>query len=99
MENRILLGVVEGTIASVAVRGSQTLDHVLIDGVYTFKPYRRRGLAKRLVAALARQASGRKQVASTIVGTKNEPMLALLNELGFLVTADYLVVTSKPKSN
>lgn len=99
MENRILLGVVEGTIASVAVRGSQTLDHVLIDGVYTFKPFRRRGLAKRLVAALARQASGRKQVASMIVGNQNEPMLALLNELGFLVTADYLVVTLKPKSN
>ncbi|MCX6647342.1 MAG: GNAT family N-acetyltransferase [bacterium] len=94
-EKRVLLCVVEGAIAAVAIRGSQTLDRVLIDGVYTFKPYRRRGLSRRLITALARQGSSRGQVASVIVGKKNDGALALLDSLGFIPTAEYLVVTMK----
>lgn len=95
VEKRILLCVVEGAVAAAIIRGSQTLDRVLIDGVYTFKPYRKRGLARTLITALARQASSRGQVASVIVGKKNSGALALLDSLGFLPTADYLVVTMK----
>jgi predicted GNAT family acetyltransferase len=90
-ENRILLGIQEGTIASVAQRGATTLDSVSIVGVYTFKPYRRRGMAEGLVAALARQAAGRDQVAGAIVGKDNAPMLALLEGLQFNKTTEYLV--------
>jgi GNAT superfamily N-acetyltransferase len=90
-ENRILLGIVEGTVASVAIRGPATLDRVLIDGVYTFRAFRGRGLAKKLVAALAQQAEGRNQTAAVVVGTKNKPMIALLEELDFHKTADYLI--------
>jgi len=90
-ENRILLGIVEGTVASVAIRGPGTLDRVLIDGVYTFKSFRGRGLARKLVAALAQQAEGRNQTAAVVVGTKNKPMIALLEELDFHKTADYLI--------
>ena len=97
-EKRILLCVIEGAVAAVIIRGSQTLDRVLIDGVYTFKPYRRRGLARRLITALARQASSRGQVASVITGKKNKSALDLLDSLGFLPTADYLVVTLKSRS-
>lgn len=90
-ENRILLGIVEGTVASVAIRGPSTLDRVLIDGVYTFRSFRGRGLARRLVAALTQQAQGRGQTAAAIVGADNGPMIALLEELDFHKTADYLI--------
>ncbi len=90
-ENRIFLGVVEGTIASVAIRGAETLDHVLIAGVYTFKAFRRRGLARKLVAAMAARAAGRGKSAAMIVGKDNMPMLALADELKFYKTADYTI--------
>jgi len=92
-ENRIMLNVVEGTVASVAIRKAETLDHILIEGVYTFKPFRRRGLAKKLVAALARQGVGKSQSAVTVVGRDNRPMLSLLDYLQFTPTADYNIVT------
>ncbi len=92
VENRILLGVVEGTIASVAIRGAETLDHVVIEGVYTFKAFRRRGLAKKLVAALSHQAAGRGQTAAVIVAKDNKPGYALLEILQYHKTVDYLIV-------
>jgi len=91
-ENRILLGMVEGTVASVAVRSADTLDRILIEGVYTFKAFRRRGLARRLVAALVKQAAGRGQAAQAIVEKGNRPVLALLEGLQFHKTTDYLIV-------
>jgi len=92
VENRILLGVVEGTIASVAIRGAETLDHVVIEGVYTFKAFRRRGLAKKLVAALSHQAAGRGQTAAAVIAKDNKPGHALLEILQFHKTVDYLIV-------
>lgn len=99
-EKRILLAVFEGTPASVAVRGAETLDRVTVEGVFTFRPFRRRGLARGLVAALARQAAGRGQSVSAIVPENNAPMLALLDKLRFTKTADYLIATfpAKPRS-
>jgi ribosomal protein S18 acetylase RimI-like enzyme len=88
-ENRILLGIFEGTIAAVVQRGPSTLDRVQLEGLYTFKAFRRRGLAKSLIAALARQAAGRDQATSAIVGKDNAPMLELLRDLEFNVTAEY----------
>jgi GNAT superfamily N-acetyltransferase len=90
-ENRILLGMVEGNVAAVAQRGPSTYDRMLIEGMYTFRPYRRRGLAKNLVAALAGYASGKDLTTSVIVGKENRPILALLEALQFHKTSDYLV--------
>jgi len=91
-EKRILLGVFEGNVASVAVRGPDTLDHMMIEGVYTFNSFRRRGMARKLVSALARQAAGRGLVATALVGKNNKPMLELLDTLQFLKTADYQII-------
>jgi len=94
-ENRILLGMVEGTAASIAQRGPSTYDRMLIEGIFTFRPFRRRGLAKNLVAALGGQAAGRGQTTSVIVGKNNKPILALLEMMQFNKTSDYLVAVFK----
>jgi GNAT superfamily N-acetyltransferase len=91
-ENRIMLGIVEGTIASVAIRGALTIDRVQLEGVFTFKPFRRRGLARSLVAVLSRQASGNGRMAVSIVPSDNVPMISLLDSLGFNKTSDYVIV-------
>jgi len=91
----ILLGVYEGNVASVAVRGAKTLDQVLIEGVYTFPAFRRRGLAKRLVSALTQQATGKGQIAEIIVPKDNQAMLSLLENLHFMETSNYLVAKYK----
>jgi len=91
-ENRIMLGVVEGTVASVAIRAAQTIDQILIDGIYTFKPFRRRGMATRLIAALTRQAAGRGQASGVIVGKDNTPLIELLEKLEFQRDSDYQIV-------
>jgi GNAT superfamily N-acetyltransferase len=91
-EKRILLGVIEGTVASVAVRGPDTLDHMMVEGVYTFKAFRRRGLARKLVSGLVRQAAGKGLVATALVGKNNKPMLDLLDTLQFLKTTDYQII-------
>jgi predicted GNAT family acetyltransferase len=92
-ENRILLSIQEGTVTSVAQRGPSTLDRMQIEGVFTFKPFRRRGLARNLVTALTRQAAGRGQDTSAIVGKDNKPMLSLLDALQFNKTTSYLIAT------
>ncbi len=97
-DSRVLMAVVEGTIASFAVRAASTLDRILIKGVYTFKPFRRRGLAGSLVASLAHQAAGRGQATAAIVGVNNEPMLALLDSLRFRKTADYITAVYHDES-
>jgi GNAT superfamily N-acetyltransferase len=89
-ENRILLSIMEGTVASVAQRGPTTLDRMLIAAIFTFRPFRKRGLARNLVAALARQAAGRGQSTSTIAAKDNKATLALLDSLQFNKTAEYL---------
>jgi GNAT superfamily N-acetyltransferase len=98
-EKRIMLGVYEGTIASVAVRGPETFDHLMIEGIYTFQPFRRRGLARRLVSALTRQAAGKGLTATAVVGKNNKPMLELLDTLQFLKTSDYQIILFKKKKS
>jgi len=92
-ENRIMLGVVEGTVASVAIRAAETIDQILIDGIYTFKPFRRRGMASRLIATMARQAAGRGQSSGVIVRANNAQMIKLLEKLEFQRDTDYTIVT------
>ncbi len=94
-EKAIMLGIVEGTIASVAIRSASTIDRVLIEGVYTFKPFRHRGLARSLIATVAMQAVGRSQVTVSVVPISNEIMMGLLTDLGFHKSADYLVAKYK----
>jgi len=97
-ENRILIALVEGTIACIAMRSAETIDRVFFEGVYTFKPFRKRGLAKRLIAAISRQASVREKRTATIVRTHNRPMIALLESLGFAKTADYIIAEFPEKT-
>lgn len=90
-EKRILIVITEGTQASIIQRGATTIDRLQIEGLFTYKPFRRRGYASNLVSTLVQQARGRGCIVSAIVKTNNTPALSLLKKLGFAITSEYSV--------